>query len=850
VIRNGQTFTVEPWAIRESELDLKLLGQTESIFALSNGHIGWRANLDEGEPHVISGSYLNAVYEEVPLPYAETAYGYPEAGQTLINVTNGKVIRLLVDDEPFDIRYGQLHKHERVLDFKTGTLTRTVEWESPAHRTIRVRSTRIVSLVHRALAAIVYEVEPLDGEVDLVLQSELVANEPVTGYKRNDPRSAEVIDQPLTSELAHHDRTRSVLIHSTNRSKLRIAAAMDHAVKGPRGTETSNESGADYARFTVTSSVSTGQKLTLVKFVAYAWSSLRSIPALRSQVEGALSTAVEHGWSRLAAAQTRYLGEFWSRADVELEGDPQIQQAIRFAMFHVLQSAARAEQRAIPAKGLTGPGYNGHTFWDSETFVLPVLTYVAPSAVADALRWRYSILDLARSRAHDLGFKGATFPWRTIHGEECSGYWPASTAALHINADVADAVVRYVSASGDRSFERNTGAEILVETARLWASVGHFDRDGQFRIDGVTGPDEYSALADNNLYTNLMAQRNLNAAADAVDRNRALRRKLKVTAAEIKTWRRAAENVYVPYDPDLEVHKQASQFTDHERWDFANTTSEEYPLFLHFPYFDLYRKQVVKQADLVLAMHLRGDAFTAEQKARNFAYYEAITVRDSSLSSCTQAIIAAEVGHVELAHAYLGEAALMDLQDLEHNVRDGVHMGSLAGAWLAAVQGLGGMRHHGDWLGFNPRLPRAIRRLTFRIMFLGRRIKVEVSHREAKYTLVQGRPITFQHYGEPVRLAGRPMTRPIPRIKQLQEPKQPPGREPARATAQPRSLRPPRLRGGAAAGGGGASTSAQRSRRLPSGGRRPSRRQPSRRSRARASGPRRRGPSPPSSRAA
>jgi alpha,alpha-trehalose phosphorylase len=835
-----ESFPVEPWAVRETSFDMKKLGQTESIFALSNGHIGWRANLDEGEPHEIPGSYLNAVYEEIPLPYAESAYGNPEAGQTLINVTNGKIIRLLVDDEPFDIRYGKTHQHERVLDLRAGTLTRTADWESPAHRRIKMRSTRMVSLRHRALAAVLYEVEAIGGAVDVVVQSELVANEPMDGPRRDDPRTADVVTDPLAAEFSFKTDTRAVLIHSTRRSKLRVAAAMDHLVKGPRGTQTQNDCQADNARFTVTSRLRPGQRLTLVKFVAYGWSSLRSVPALRSQVEGALASALDQGWQKLAGAQRRYLDDFWARADVELEGDDEIQQAVRFAMFHVLQAAARAEQRAIPAKGLTGPGYNGNTFWDSESFVLPMLTYTAPECVADALRWRHSILDLARQRAQDLRLKGAAFPWRTIHGEEGSGYWPASTAAFHINADIADAVLRYVSATGDQGFERSAGAEVLVETARLWASLGHFDRGGEFRIDGVTGPDEYSALADNNLYTNLMAQRNLTAAADAVQRHRPVANRLKVTAAEVKNWRRAAKNVYIAYDPDLQIHKQASQFTDHEMWDFAGTKLDDYPLFLHFPYFDLYRKQVVKQADLVLAMHLRGDAFTAEQKARNFAYYEAITVRDSSLSSCTQAIIAAEVGHLELAHAYLGEAALIDLHDLEHNVGDGVHMGSLAGAWLAAVQGLGGMRHHGDWLGFSPRLPRAIRSLTFRITFLGRQIRVKVDNRRATYTLVRGRPLTFDHHGEPVRLASRSVTRPIPRIKPLPEPKQPPGREP----------RPPRLRGGAAAGGGGTPTSGPRSRRLPSSALRPSRRQPSRRSRARASAPRRRGPSPPSSRAA
>jgi alpha,alpha-trehalose phosphorylase len=789
-------FVTEPWAVREVDFDRNLMGQTESIFALSNGHIGWRANLDEGEPHVLAGSYLNAVYEEIPLPYAETAYGYPEAGQTIVNVTNGKIVRLLVDDEPFDIRYGKLRSHERVLDLKAGVLRRTVEWESPTHRVIRVRSTRMVSLVHRALAAIFYEVEPVDGTADFVLQSELVANEPVGEPGDKDPRGPVIIDSPLASQFASHEGSRAILIHSTKKSGLNVATGMDHVVSAPRGSDVTSESGPDYARVTVTARLKPGQRLSLVKFVAYGWSSQRTAPALRSQIEGALTSALDHGWKGLASAQRQYLTEFWARADVELKGDPEVQQAIRFALFHVLQAAARAEQRAIPAKGLTGPGYDGHTFWDTETFVLPVLTYTAPAAAADVLRWRYQILDLARKRAKDLGLSGAAFPWRTIHGEECSGYWPASTAAFHINADVADAVLRYVTATHDLRFEQTVGVELLVETARLWISLGHHDRNGHFRIDGVTGPDEYSAIADNNLYTNLMAQRNLTAAAEAVGRHRSVASRLKVHAAEVKAWRKAADQMFIAYDPALEVHQQASGFTHHERWDFKRTKPDQYPLFLHFPYFDLYRKQVVKQADLVLAMHLRGDAFTGEEKARNFAYYEAITVRDSSLSSCTQSIIAAEVGHLQLAHDYLGEAALMDLSDLEHNVRDGVHMGSLAGAWLAVVHGLGAMRHHGDSLGFAPRLPPRIQSLTFRVTFLDRLLKVSVNRNRVTYTMARGKPLTFAHYGKEVRLtARRSVVRPIPKLKAGEEPEQPPGRAPARrGIAEPRVLRPKRAR--------------------------------------------------------
>jgi len=784
-------YPVEPWSVREDHLDTDRLGQTESIFALSNGHIGWRGNLDEGEPHVISGSYLNGVFESVPLPYAESAYGNPEAGQTIVNVTNGKVIRLLVDDEPFDTRYGTLISHQRVLDLKAGVLRREVEWESPAHRTIRVRSTRLVSLTHRAIAAVEYIVEVVDGPAEIVVQSELVANEPPgASAQKADPRTGAAIERPLVPEVSSAHGSRAVLIHSTKQSRLRLAAAFDHVVQAPRGARTSVESSIDHARFTVNVHLKPGQRLRLVKFVAHAWSSLRSAPALRSQVDGALTSATGHGWERLAAAQRRYLRDFWDRADVTVEGDPQVQQAIRFAMFHVLQSAARAEQRAIPAKGLTGPGYDGHTFWDSETFVMPVLVYTNPPAAADMLRWRHQILEQARGRAQQLGLRGAAFPWRTIHGEECSGYWPASTAAFHLNADIADAVLRYVSATGDRDFEHRVGVDLLVETARLWASLGQYDRGGRFRIDGVTGPDEYSAIADNNLYTNLMAQQNLRAAVVAVERYPDARRRLRVTRDEVRAWTRAADNVLIPYNDDLGVHEQAGGFTQHARWDFARTKPDQYPLMLHFPYFDLYRKQVIKQADLVLAMYLRSESFTADEKHRNFAYYEPLTVRDSSLSSCTQAVMAAEVGHLELAYDYLGEAALMDLDDLEHNVRDGLHMGSLAGAWMAAVAGLGGMRHHGSSLSFAPRLPSSINRLRFRLSFLGRLVEVDFDGRRARYRLVRGRPLTIAHHGEELRLTNRrSIVREIPAAPHGSEPKQPPGREPARRGARRRPMK-------------------------------------------------------------
>jgi alpha,alpha-trehalose phosphorylase len=775
-------FPVEPWHVRERGLDLDLLAQSESLFALSNGHIGLRGNLDEGEPFGTPGTYLNSFYEEHPLPYAEPGYGDPETGQTVVNVTNGKLIRLLVDDEPFDVRYGRLRDHERVLDLRAGTLTRSADWESPADSRVRVRSRRLVSLAQRAVAAIEYVVEAVDHTLRVVVQSELVANEPIPP-RSGDPRVAAALKDPLVALEHHRHPRRAVLLHRTRRSGLQMAAGMDHLVEGPGEVSVETEAREDWARTTVVCTLAPGQRLRVVKLLAYGWSSLRSTSALRDQVAAALTRARHTGLDELLAEQRTYLDRFWDGADVRIDGDPQIQQAVRFALFHILQAGARGERRCLPAKGLTGSGYDGHTFWDSEAYVLPVLTYLQPKAAADALRWRHSTLDLARERAATLGLAGAKFPWRTIHGEECSGYWPAGTAAFHINADIAAAVIRYRLVTGDETLEVEGGLELLVETARMWMSLGnHDDVDGCWHIAGVTGPDEYTAIVGDNVFTNLAAAHNLRGAAEAAQRHPGLARKLGVTVEEITAWQDAANTVHVPYDPRLGVHQQSAGFTRRPEWDFE-ASRDRYPLLLHAPYFDLYRHQVVKQADLLLAQYWFGHLFDDQDKARNVDYYERRTVRDSSLSAAIQAVTAAEVGHLDLAYDYVHEAALMDLRDLEHNTADGLHIASLAGVWTALVAGFGGMRDGEGLLSLAPQLPDRIKRLRFTLRWRNLRLGVDIGPDKVTYTL-QGRAdasLTFRHNGDEVTVtAGTPVTEPVSkRTPLLPRPPQPPGREPS-----------------------------------------------------------------------
>jgi alpha,alpha-trehalose phosphorylase len=773
------------WVVVEDGLDLDRLGWSESVFSLANGHIGLRGNLDEGEPADTPGTYLNSVFEYRPLPIAEPGYGLPESGQTVVNVTNPKVLRILVDDEPFDVRYGTLRSHHRRLDLRRGVLEREVEWESPARQAVRLRSTRLVSYAQRAIVAIRLVIEPVGESARIVVQSELVGGEPQPRPDVADPRVAAALDAPFVC-LDHSSRGDVVaLVHRTRRSGIGVAAAMTHQVTAPGRYDVNSDSSEDLGRTTITASLDVGERLEIVKYAAYGWSTQRTQHALRDQVAAAIEAAHHTGWEGLLAEQRHALDSFWRRADIEVEGPEGLQTAVRFCLFQAYQSAVRAESRPIAAKGLSGSGYDGHTFWDSEGFVVPVLSHLLPDAAADVLRWRRSTLDFARERAAALRLDGAAIAWRTIRGGECSGYWPAGTAAFHITGAVAGAARRHVEVTGDREFEASVAVELLVAAARLWRSLGHFELGGDFRIDGITGPDEYSAVVDNDVYTNLLAASNLRAAADAVERHPVEAERHGVDSDEVASWRAAADAMCVPYDERLGVHQQAEGFTDHERWPFDRTGPEEYPLLRNHPYFDLYRKQVVKQADLVLALHRFPDRFDDEQVRRDFDHYEQITVRDSSISAISQAVVAARVGYVDRAEGYLHELALVDLDELHGNTRDGLHIAASAGVWSAVVEGLGGL-HAWAPPSFRPVGPRGLGRLAFRVPCEQGTVHVDLRPDRVGYRLAEGTPLVIRNEDEELEVGRETTWRPVRQGRPDPAPAPPPGREVPLAPAHPR----------------------------------------------------------------
>jgi alpha,alpha-trehalose phosphorylase len=460
------------------------------------------------------------------------------------------------------------------------------------------------------------------------------------------------------------------------------------------------------------------------------------------------------------------MDDFWHRSDIRIDlagrnANPRLQQCIRWNLFQLLQATGRADDRGVPAKGLTGHAYEGHYFWDMEAYVLPFLIYTAPRIARNMLKFRYSMLDKARERAAELSHKGALFPWRTISGDEASAYYAAGTAQYHINAAIAYALNKYFEVTADEEFHKDYGAEVLVETARLWYDLGFFsDRlDGKFCIHGVTGPDEYTTVVNNNAYTNMMARENLWYAARAVEWLRkehpqdyvALAHRTRLDPGEAVEWQRAADNMYVPFDKRTGINPQDDSFLDREVWDLKNTPKNKFPLLLHYHPLVIYRYQVIKQADIVLAMFLLGDEFSLEQKKKNFDYYDPLTTGDSSLSACIQAILAFELGYDEKALRYFKYAVLMDLADVGGNVRDGVHIASIGGTWMAVLYGLAGMRDYNGRLSFDPRP--FVRKLAFALTVRGQRLEVDIEDGKANYLLSQGAGLVIKHRDEEIRLS-------------------------------------------------------------------------------------------------
>jgi alpha,alpha-trehalose phosphorylase len=756
-------FPVDPWRLVEREHESHDLGTSETLFAIGNGYIGMRANATEGREAHSHGTFLNGFHETWQIQHAEDAFGFAKTGQTIVNVPDAKLMKIYVDDEPLLVATADLEHYERVLDFRTGLSVRDLVWRTPAGKRIGVRSERMVSFQHRHLAVMTLEITLLDEPAPVVVSSQLLNRQDGEDeyHVRSaalgegmDPRRARRFNQRvLLPRLQRHlpderNGGEVILGYQCANSAMTLACNYQHVVD--TGCEYTVETtvGPDLAKSVFTIDGVPGQTIRIVKLVSYHSSTGVPAEELADRCHRTVVRARREGHEQLARTQRDWLDDYWSRTDVEITGDDAAQQAVRWNLFQVAQAAARTQEQGIAAKGVTGGGYDGHYFWDTEVYVVPFLAYTNPEIARKLLRFRWAMLPAARERAKDMSERGALYPWRTINGEEASAYYAAGTAQYHINAAVVFALERYLFATGDVEFLASEGAEILVETARMWEDLGFYSINGgeTFHIHGVTGPDEYTTVVNDNLYTNVMARFNLRYAARTVqflaewnaEAYAALCRRTGLHDDEIAGWNRAADAMYLPYDEVLGIHPQDANFLERERWDFENTPLDKYPLLLNFHPLVIYRHQVLKQADVVLAMHLRSGHFGIDEKRRNFDYYDPITTGDSSLSACVQAIVAAEVGYEHLAIDYFRQALYLDLANTHGNTEQGVHIASAAGVWAALVHGFAGLQDDGEHLRFAPALPACWELLTFRITRHSVDLRVEVDATGCNVTVESG----------------------------------------------------------------------------------------------------------------
>lgn len=764
---------IDPWRLVEKRFSLDDVGVTETLFALGNGYLGLRGNQPEGRHAHEHGTFINGFHEIFPIRHAEQAYGFAEVGQTIINAPDAKVMRVYVDDEPLSFDVADIREYERALDMRNGLLTRHVRWMTPSGKDVVIDFERMVSFEERHLAVMRVTVTVLNSDAPITVSCQIINRqdgEDVYGgsapgggtAKGFDPRKAEKIeDRVLQPEEYWQEGDRAALAYRVTASGMTMSVVADHVI------ETDNEYSSrtliepDIAKNVYRVQAKAGVPVTVTKLVSYHTS--RGVPARELVDRGrrALDRVAAEGIERQFERQREWMSAFWDRSDVVIGGHDDLQQATRWCLFQLAQAAARADGQGVPAKGVSGSGYSGHYFWDTEIYVLPFLMYTTPIWARNALRMRYLMLPAARRRAAQLNEAGALFPWRTISGEEASAYYAAGTAQYHINADVSFALAKYVRATGDDEFLYREGVDIAVETARLWATLGfwRFTEDGQpevFHIHGVTGPDEYTTVVNDNLFTNVMARFNLRFAAravremaeDAPEHYAQMVERLSFDPAEADAWDAAAEAMHIPYSEGLGIHPQDEVFLEREVWDLENTPREQRPLLLHFHPLVIYRYQVLKQADVVLALYLQGNHFTDEEKLADFEYYDPLTTGDSTLSAVVQAILAAEVGYQDLAREYFSQSIFVDLGDLHHNAADGVHVASAGGVWTALVAGFGGMRDHYGELSFDPRLPKDWPSLSFSLQWQGTSLKVEITADELRVDAGAGEPVAFSVRGE------------------------------------------------------------------------------------------------------
>ena len=753
-------YPLNAWEVTEECFDIKTNYRNETTFALSNGYIGTRGTMEEAYDFDVDtgmeGNFINGFYESTDIRYGEANFGSPLRSQTLLNLPNMKETKVCLDGEEFSLLESCVSDYKRTLYLKEGIVRRSLVWTTKTGKQVQMDTLRLVSFdrKHVMLQKMCLTALNFDGEIEVKsklnadVENQTRKTNPIVDYGPFGPR--------LNPDLFGADGTKLTYVGKSIGSKLSMGCGSDICVFP---VEAVKEINAKIDKLEAVSELklqlNQNDTVALDKFMVYVSCLDEYEGHLEEVVQEELNSAMQIGAEELINRQKAYVEDFWQRAAIQIEGEDALStiQGLNFNLFHIFQGAGRDGKCGMPAKALTGEGYEGHYFWDTEMYMIPLFIYTQPEVAKALLSWRFHTLDQARARARVMGHPvGALFPWRTINGEEASTYYPLGSAQYHINADVSYAVNLYYQVTGDEDFMIHEGAEILIETARVWADVGSFSevKGGKYCICSVTGPDEYNVLVDNNFYTNLMARENLRDAVEVVrlleekapEKLEELKCRIGFSVDELSLWEEIIEKMYFPYDESRQIYPMDDGFMMRKTWDEERIPPEKRS-WLYENYHPLFimRHRMSKQADAILGFYLHNDCFTEEEIRRNYDFYQEVTLHHSSLSTCIFGIVASDIGYHEEAYRYFSDSARMDLDDYHNNFYAGVHGANMAGTWQALINGFAGMRMHHGKLSFKPNLPKQWSKLTFRIQYLGSVIEVTMKEKSISFVLLSGNPV-------------------------------------------------------------------------------------------------------------
>lgn len=753
----------DEWCIIEEGFNPENTRASESIFSIGNGAMGQRANFEEQySGSTLPGSYVAGVYYPDKTRVGWWKNGYPEYFAKVINSTNWIGIDVDINGEPLDLAQCNVDEFRRVLNMKEGYLERTFICEMPSGVKVAVSAKRFLSIVNSEIGAIRYSIKPLTANADIVLKPYLDAD--VSNEDSNyGEKFWDEVEQKATDNEAF-------IVTKTKKLDFQVGHAMRYNVYLDNERQSISPeivSREKYVGSKVTVGAKAGQEVTVYKYGAVISSLNHAKDTFPKAMASLLDQAISKGFDEMLNDQALAWADVWAHSDITIEGDVAAQQAIRFNIFQLSQTYTGKDERLnIGPKGFTGEKYGGSTYWDTEAYCLPFYMITHGQKVArQLLLYRYKQLGKAIENAEKLGFSdgAALFPMVTMNGEECHNEWEITFEEIHRNGAIAFAVYNYVRYTGDKSYLANFGLELLIAIARFWAQRVNFSQEkGKYVMLGVTGPNEYENNINNNWYTNLIATWCMEYADEVAayvkqtepEKYNALVQKISFDEGkELSKWKDIRDNMFFPVDEKLGIFLQQEGYMDKEQILVKDLDPKHRPINQKWSWDRILRSCFIKQADVLQGLYFLEDRFDLDTIRRNFEFYEARTVHESSLSPCVHSVQAALIGNIHKAYELYLRTSRLDLDDYNHEVKEGLHITSMAGTWISIVEGFGGMRVRDNKLVFNPLIPEQWKSYSFKVWFRENVLKVNVNGKAITISNEEGPSITVKVYDKEVSIS-------------------------------------------------------------------------------------------------